>query len=389
MKKWLSTVSLFCVIMLFFNFVVYAKATPQQPSAAGLDIKAKSAVLMEASTGKVLYEMNSHEKLPPASVTKVMTLLLIMEALDSGKITLNDMVTCSEHAASMGGSQVYLEPGEQMTVNDMLKAISVASGNDASVAMAEFISGSEQAFVNAMNEKAKQLGMNDTNFINCNGLDVAGHYTSAYDIALMSKELLKHPKIFDYTTIWMDSIRDGKFGLANTNKLIRFYKGANGLKTGSTSTALYCLSSSAKRDGMQLIATIMAAPTTADRFNSATKLLDYGFANYAVANGIQAGEEVGEINVNKGVDRTVKLITSTDFGMLVQKGKQGTIDKKIEVADNISAPVEKGQKVGEVKFVSNGEELGKVDIVTADAVDKLTVDKVFIRLVKTWLNVKE
>jgi len=357
--------------------------------AVQLDIKAKSAVLMEASTGKILYEKNSHERLRPASVTKVMTMLLIMEALESNKISLDDMVVCSEYAAGMGGSQIYLEPGEQMSVHDLLKAVAVASGNDASVALAEHISGSEQAFVNAMNEKAKELGMNDTNFVNCNGLDVEGHYTSAYDIALMSRELLKHPKIFDYTTIWTDSLRNGEFGLANTNKLIRFYPGANGLKTGSTSKALYCLSATAKRDDMQLIVAIMASPTTKDRFADATKLLDYGFANYAVAQGVSAGERIGEIPVVKGTSRSVNIITASDFNALVSKGKQGKIEKRLEVSDTILAPVDKGQKVGHIKFFIDNEEIGKVDIVTDEAVEKITAPKVFVRLVKSWLNARD
>jgi D-alanyl-D-alanine carboxypeptidase (penicillin-binding protein 5/6) len=385
MKKFLRIISLVCVISLLLGFAVVTKA--EEPSAS-IDIQAKSAVLMEQSTGKVLFEVNSHEKLPPASVTKVMTMVLIMEAIDNGKISFDDLVTCSEYAASMGGSQVYLEPGEQMTVQDMLKAIAVASGNDASVAMAEHICGSEEAFVKAMNDKAKELGMNDTNFVNCNGLDTENHYTSAYDIALMSRELLKYPKIHDYLTIWIDSLREGKFGLANTNKLVRFYKGANGIKTGSTSKALYCLSASAQRDGMQLIATIMAAPTSSQRFSSASKLLDYGFAQYAVVRGVEKDEAVGEINVSKGMYPKVKLQTAAEFNLLVEKGKQGSIDKKVNIIDNVMAPVEKGQKVGDIVFSSNGEEIGKVDVVTAEAIEKITVGKVFNKLVKRWLNAR-
>jgi D-alanyl-D-alanine carboxypeptidase (penicillin-binding protein 5/6) len=385
MKRLFKLISLVCVILLLFNYSAFAKAEP----ANDLNIQAKSAVLMEASTGKILYEQNSHEKLPPASVTKVMTMLLIMEAIDNGKISFDDMVTSSEYAASMGGSQIYLEPGEQMSVHDMLKAIAVASGNDASVAMAEHIYGSEEAFVKAMNDKAKELGMNDTNFVNCNGLDADNHYTSAYDIALMSRELLKHPKIHDYLTIWIDSLRDGKFGLANTNKLIRFYPGANGIKTGSTGKALYCLSASAKRDGMQLIAVIMAAPNTKERFNAATKLLDYGFANYSIVSGAKKGELVGELDVLKGITNKVNLVTASDFNALIKKGQQGNIDKKVNIADNLHAPVEKGQKVGEIVFSAGGEEVGKVDVITSEAVEKVSVDKVFIKLVKHWLNARK
>jgi D-alanyl-D-alanine carboxypeptidase (penicillin-binding protein 5/6) len=385
MKRLFKLISLVCVILLLFNYSAFAKAEP----ANDLNIQAKSAVLMEASTGKILYEQNSHEKLPPASVTKVMTMLLIMEAIDNGKISFDDMVTSSEYAASMGGSQIYLEPGEQMSVHDMLKAIAVASGNDASVAMAEHIYGSEETFVKAMNDKAKELGMNDTNFVNCNGLDADNHYTSAYDIALMSRELLKHPKIHDYLTIWIDSLRDGKFGLANTNKLIRFYPGANGIKTGSTGKALYCLSASAKRDGMQLIAVIMAAPNTKERFNAATKLLDYGFANYSIVSGAKKGELVGELDVLKGITNKVNLVTASDFNALIKKGQQGNIDKKVNIADNLHAPVEKGQKVGEIVFSAGGEEVGKVDVITSEAVEKVSVDKVFIKLVKHWLNARK
>ncbi|WP_242965037.1 D-alanyl-D-alanine carboxypeptidase family protein [Petroclostridium xylanilyticum] len=385
MKRLFKLISLVCVILLLFNYSAFAKAEP----ANDLNIQAKSAVLMEASTGKILYEQNSHEKLPPASVTKVMTMLLIMEAIDNGKISFDDMVASSEYAASMGGSQIYLEPGEQMSVHDMLKAIAVASGNDASVAMAEHIYGSEEAFVKAMNDKAKELGMNDTNFVNCNGLDADNHYTSAYDIALMSRELLKHPKIHDYLTIWIDSLRDGKFGLANTNKLIRFYPGANGIKTGSTGKALYCLSASAKRDGMQLIAVIMAAPNTKERFNAATKLLDYGFANYSIVSGAKKGELVGELDVLKGITNKVNLVAASDFNALIKKGQQGNIDKKVNIADNLHAPVEKGQKVGEIVFSAGGEEVGKVDVITSEAVEKVSVDKVFIKLVKHWLNARK
>ncbi|NLY43822.1 MAG: D-alanyl-D-alanine carboxypeptidase [Clostridiaceae bacterium] len=385
MKKIMRFFSLISVMLILLNCSVAAQTNP----TASLDIKAKSAILVEASTGKILFELNSHERLPPASVTKTMTLLLIMEALDSGRISLNDTVTCSEYAASMGGSQVYLAPGEQMSVHDMLKAIAVASANDASVAMAEHIYGSEEAFVKAMNDKAAELGMKDTQFMNCTGLDAEGHYSSAYDIALMSRELLKHPKVHDYLTIWIDSLRNGQFGLANTNKLIRFYEGANGIKTGSTSKALYCLAASAKRDGMQLIAVIMASPTTKDRFDGATKLLNYGFANYAIVNGTKEGEAIGELEVLKGMKNKVNLVASKDYNLLVKKGQKGNIERKVDVSEDVIAPVEKGQKVGEITFFVDGEELGKVDIVTAEAVEKVSVGRVFIKLLRQWLNAKD
>ena len=263
--------------------------------------------------GEILYEHNSHEQLRPASVTKVMTILLIMEALDSGRISLDDKVPCSQNAASMGGSQIWLDTREELSVNDMLKAICVVSANDCTVAMAEYLGGSEESFVAQMNEKAKELGMNDTNFKNCHGIDEDGHVTSAYDISLMSKELLNnHPNIKKYTTIWMDSLRDGKSELVNTNKLIRNYNGATGLKTGSTSLALYNLSASATRDNLSLIAVIMRAPTSTIRFNEAKKLLDYGFANFSYTSLGTKGDIIQEVRVNKGINKTVNLVLEND-----------------------------------------------------------------------------
>ena len=265
-----------------------------------VDISSKSAILMDVSSGKVIFEKNSNEKLPPASVTKVMSILLIMEAVDSGQITLQDKVPCSENAAGMGGSQIWLEVGEELTVDEMLKAICVVSANDCTVAMAEYLCGSEEAFVSKMNERAKELGMNDTTFKNCHGIDEDGHLTSAYDIALMSRELLNnHHTILNYTTIWMDTLRDGESELVNTNKLIRNYKGATGLKTGSTSVALYNLSASATRDGMSLIAVILKAPTTKIRFSEAQKLLDYGFNNYEFKSLAVRGNVLKEADVTK------------------------------------------------------------------------------------------
>ncbi len=385
MRKLVKVISLVCIALILFNcltLTVSAKSTEE------LDIQAKSAILIEASTGKILYDKNSHEKLPPASVTKVMTMLLIMEAIENDRISYEDIVVTSDYASSMGGSQVFLGPGEQMKVHDMLKAIAIASANDASVAMAEHIYGSEEAFVNAMNEKAKELGMSDTTYVNCNGLDVENHFTSANDIALASRELLKYPKIHEYLTIWIDALRDGEFGLANTNKLIRFYKGANGIKTGSTSKALYCLSASAKRDGMQLIAVVMAAPTSKVRFNNASKLLDYGFANYAVVGGAKKDETIGKIDISKGLVKQVEVKPDSDFDLLVDKGRQGDIEKNLNIADKVIAPVDKGQKVGEMVFYLDGEEIGKVSIVTKDSVEKISVGKVFGRLVKEWMNVQ-
>lgn len=335
-----------------------------------LGLNAKSAILMEESTGNILYESNPDERLPIASVTKVMTMLLIMEAVDSGKISLDDMVTVSENAMSYGGSTMFLETGEQLTVNDMLKGIAVASANDGCVAMAEHLAGSESAFVDMMNEKAKELGMENTHFMNTNGLDEDDHYSSARDVAIMSRELMKHETIFNYTSIWMDTLRGGKFQLANTNKLIRFYDGANGLKTGSTSKALCCLSAAAKRNDMQLIAVVLGAPTSAERFASAKSLLDYGFANYAVNTQITAGDEVQKIAVEKGVDKEVGVVAGDSCSTLVKKGQEDNITKEIKIDETITAPIEAGQKIGTMTISRDGEVIADIDLNALSAVEK-------------------
>ena len=335
-----------------------------------LGLNAKSAILMEESTGNILYESNPDERLPIASVTKVMTMLLIMEAVDSGKISLDDMVTVSENAMSYGGSTMFLETGEQLTVNDMLKGIAVASANDGCVAMAEHLAGSESAFVDMMNEKAKELGMENTHFMNTNGLDEDDHYSSARDVAIMSRELMKHETIFNYTSIWMDTLRGGKFQLANTNKLIRFYDGANGLKTGSTSKALCCLSAAAKRNDMQLIAVVLGAPTSAERFASAKSLLDYGFANYAVNTQITAGDEVQNIAVEKGVDKEVGVVAGDSCSTLVKKGQEDNITKEIKIDETITAPIEAGQKIGTMTISRDGEVIADIDLNASSTVEK-------------------
>lgn len=311
-----------------------------------LNLESEAAILIEQTTGQVLYSHNPHEQLRPASVTKVMSILLIMEALDSGKISLTDSVPCSENAASMGGSQIWLDPRETLSVDDMLKAICVNSANDCVVAMAEYIAGSEDAFVQMMNDKAKELGMNDTTFKNCHGLDEDGHVTSAYDISIMSRELLNnHPNITKYTTIWTDSLRDGKSELSNTNKLIRNYKGATGLKTGSTSLALYNLSASATRDNLSLIAIIMKAPTTKIRFSEAQKLLDFGFNTYLFKNFGKKGDSIKNISVTKGITSEVETILSDNAGTLIEKGKENNIEQTLNLENSIQAPVEEGQKL--------------------------------------------
>lgn len=353
-----------CVCFMMHSVVVFAE------SNTDLGLNAKSAILMEESTGNILYESNPDERLPIASVTKVMTMLLIMEAVDSGKISLDDMVTVSENAMSYGGSTMFLETGEQLTVNDMLKGIAVASANDGCVAMAEHLAGSESAFVDMMNEKAKELGMENTHFMNTNGLDEDDHYSSARDVAIMSRELMKHETIFNYTSIWMDTLLGGKFQLANTNKLIRFYDGANGLKTGSTSKALCCLSAAAKRNDMQLIAVVLGAPTSAERFASAKSLLDYGFANYAVNTQITAGDEVQKIAVEKGVDKEVDVVAGDSCSTLVKKGQEDNITKEIKIDETITAPIEAGQKIGTMTISRDGEVIADIDLNASSAVEK-------------------
>ena len=352
-----------------------------------LNLESGSAILIEQTTGQVLYAHNIHEQLRPASVTKVMSILLIMEAIDSGKISLTDSVPCSENAASMGGSQIWLDPRETLTVDEMLKAICVASANDCVVAMAEYIAGSEDAFVQMMNDKAKTLGMNDTTFKNCHGLDEDGHVTSSYDIALMSRELLnKHPSITKYTTIWTDELRNGKSQLSNTNKLIRTYTGATGLKTGSTGLALYNLSASATRDNLSLIAVIMKAPSTKVRFAEATKLLDYGFNTFSFKEFGKKDEVIKTINVSKGIQTTVDAVLENTSGALIEKGKQGNIEQNINLEENVSAPIKKGQKLGEISFSLNGETLASVNIVAKESVDKITFGNITKSVIYSWIN---
>ena len=347
--------------------------TKDESNGNTLNLESGGAVLIEQTTGQVLYDHNMHEKLRPASVTKVMSILLIMEAVDSGQISLQDKVPCSENAAGMGGSQIWLEVGEELTVDEMLKAICVVSANDCTVAMAEYLCGSEEAFVSKMNERAKELGMNDTTFKNCHGIDEDGHLTSAYDIALMSRELLNnHPTILNYTTIWMDTLRDGESELVNTNKLIRNYKGATGLKTGSTSVALYNLSASATRDALSLIAVIMKAPTTKIRFAEAQKLLDYGFSNYQYKELGTKGTVINEANVTKGVNSTVNLVLESDVGTLLKKGEDKNIEQAVNIDENLVAPLYEGQKVGEIIYKLDGKEIGKSNIVCERTVEKKT-----------------
>ncbi len=377
--------SIFISLSLLSSAVFGAKSTQVNTDVSAEIVTAPSAILMEQSSGQVLYELDADKKMPIASVTKTMTMLLIMEAIDTGKIKYTDMVSTSEHAASMGGSQVFLEVGERLSADEMLKAIAVASGNDAAVAMAEHISGTETAFVEQMNKRAKELGAKNTHFINCNGLDETDeHYSTARDIALISAELLRHKDIEKYLTIWMDTIRDGKFGLSNTNKLIRFYEGANGIKTGSTSTAKYCLSASAKRNNMQLIAVILGAPSTADRFSSASKLLDYGFANYALADNSSYKAKLPQIKVTGGTRESVKAEISGTLSAVVKKGNQDKITVKVKTKDTLPAPVKKGDKVGEAIFYIDKEELVRKDVVAKDTVPEINLFQMFGKCLRQW-----
>ena len=336
-----------------------------------LNLECGGAVLIEQNSGRVLYDHNMHQKLRPASVTKVMSLLLIMEAIDSGRLSYTDKIPCTEEAAAMGGSQIWLDVREELTVDEMLKAICVVSANDCTVAMAEYLAGSQEAFVAQMNDKAKELGMNDTTFKNCHGIDEDGHVTSAYDIALMSRELLtKHPDITKYTTIWMDSLRDGKSELVNTNKLIRNYKGATGLKTGSTSIALYNLSASATRDDLSLIAVVMKAPTTKIRFAEAEKLLDYGFNNFQYSKFANANDILKTISVEKGVKDNIELAYENSAGALIKKGESKNVEQTINIPDKISAPINKGDVVGNIVYTVDGNEISRVNIIANETVEK-------------------
>ena len=369
-------------ILLALCLVVLC-ATPV--SAANLEVQAKSAILMDMATGIVLYEQNAHEKLAPASVTKVMTMLLVMEAIDSGRIGWNDTVTASEAAAAKGGSQIYLKVGEQMSVSDMLKSVAVSSANDCACALAEHIAGSESAFVEQMNIRAGQLKMYDTHFVNCTGLDddpnAKEHLTSAYDIALMSRELmLNHPDIQKFTTIWMDSVRDGAFGLSNTNKLIRFYPGATGLKTGFTSAAGYCLSATAQRDGLGLIAVVMGAKTSQERFAGCKAMLDYGFANYALIRPEMPTNNA--IPVKLGAEKSVLAVPGEKVELLLDKGQKNQVNVQISLDEELIAPVSKGQKVGTLTVRAGEQVLAQVPMVAAQAVPKLTWWDIFLQVLQ-------
>ena len=364
-----------------FLLLLVLMLCPVTAAAVELDIEARSPLLMEKETGQILYTKNEHEKLEPASVTKVMTLLLTMEAIEKGTIAYDDVVTVSAYAASMGGSNVYLAEGEQITVEDLLKAVCVASGNDASVALAEHISGVTELFVTEMNNRAKELGMKDTHFVNCHGLPAEGHVSSAADIAIMSRELiLHHPDLRRFTTIWMDSLRGGEFQLANTNKLIRFYDGATGLKTGSTSSAGYCVSATAERDGMELIAVVLKGTTSQQRFEDAKTMLNYGFSTYALHT-VEAAEPFAPLPVRLGMQETVSLkLPESGRQVLVKKAQIAGLTQEVSLPEVVDAPVEEGQQLGTLTVRDGDAVVLEVPIQAAEGVEKLTWWEMYRRM---------
>lgn len=388
---------IFLMLSIFIfrsSLTIFANEQQVEQQTENLDVLAKSAILIEATTGKVLYEKNPDEKLPPASVTKVMTLYLIYEAIDSGKIKWEDTVTVSEYAASMGGSQIFLEPMEKQDVKTLTKSIAIASANDAAVAMAEYIAGSEQEFVKLMNEKAKELGMENTNFENACGLDTdtVNHYMSARDISIISRELMtKYPDVKEFTTKWQDTIthktRKGEteFGLTNTNKLLKMYDGATGLKTGSTKKALYCLSGSAERNGLSIIAVVMASPDPKVRFQEVAKMFDYGFANYQVVQCDEQGKNMGYTNVYKGEKPTVNGIIEKPASFVIKKGASTDIQKDIQMIEGVKAPVIKGTKIGEAIYTYEGNEIGRIDILAEEDIKKASLNDMLKRLIIDWV----
>ena len=352
-----------------------------------LNLDCGSCILIEQKTGQILYSYNSHEKLKPASVTKLMSIYLIMEALSQRKISYDTKIPCSANAESMGGSQIWLTTTEELTVDEMIKAICIVSANDAVTAVSEYLGGTEENFVNMMNEKAKSLGMNETNFKNCHGIDEDDHYTSSYDIALLSKDLLNtYPEITKYTTIYMDTLRDGKSSLVNTNKLVRNYTGCTGLKTGSTSLALYNLSASATRDNLSLIAVVMKAPSSKIRFSDAASLLDYGFANFEYKELAKKDEVVKSLSVDKGVLPNVDVVPENDCGTLISKGNDINIEQNILISNEISAPISKGDVVGKLEFRLNGEVISEVNLIAKDDVGKMSIVSMEKLVVGDWLE---
>jgi len=378
------------IISIILLFIIWLTIPSNAFANDELNIQAKSALLMDYHTGEIIYEKNSHEKVPPASISKIMTLLLGMEALEAGKINLSDKVRISSHAAGMGGSQLWLEEGETQTVEDLFKSITIRSANDASVALAEHIAGSEEIFVKMMNEKAKSLGMKNTNFMNASGLPDENHFVSAYDVALMSAELLKHKQIHNWLTVYMDEILVGKKkdkvqSLVNTNRLIKEYEGTTGIKTGSTSEAGYCLAASAKRGNLQLIAIVMGSDTSKIRFNESMRLLDYGFANYDSITIGRKGDVLGKVNVHKGNTPYIEAVLEKDSYILLSKGKEGNISKEILLPEFLESPIEEGQEIGQMIVKIDGKEVDKIKLVSKTGVDKAGFKEMFKRTLKSFL----
>ena len=376
LKRLVSIIVL--IVMLCVNLSVYAK---------DMETLTGRSLILASGDGKVLFEKNADEKLPPASVTKITTALLVMEAIDQGKVSFEDIVTVSETAANKTGSHIFLAPGEEMSVKDLMKGLMVASGNDAAIALAEHLCGSEEAFVKEMNAKAKKLGMKNTNYVNCNGLDADNHYSSARDIMIVTSELMKYEKIFEFSTIWMDTLRNGEFQLANTNKLVRFYEGANGMKTGSTSIAKYCLSATAKRNDVQLIAVVLQAPTSKDRFGDASTMLNYGFNTYENVKVCEKGKVHSYADVIKGTQNSVGLMFENDFSSLEKKGNAQNIHYEIKnIEEFVTAPVKKGEKLGTAEIYNGEEKIGEVSLVARDSIEKVTLWYTFTKLYNTFAN---
>lgn len=354
------------------------------------DLKSKAAILMDLETGTILHEHNADEKLPIASITKIMSMYLVMEAIENGKLSFDDFVPVSEYAYGFGGSQVYLKPGEEFTVHEMLKAVAIHSANDATVALAEKVAGSEDVFVSMMNERAQEMGLKNTRFLDCSGLTDEGHYSTARDVAIMSREIVtKYPKILDYTKIWHDTFRDGTFSLDNTNKLIRHYSGTVGLKTGFTSKAGHCLSAVVKRENLTLISVILGGPDSNTRFAETRKLQDYGFANFETMVVEAKNTEVGSIEVQKGIEMEVQGITKDDVALMLKKGSKEKIERRMNLEPYLIAPVEEGQKVGEITYVLDGKEIAKVDVITNKAVEKASFIKLFFRMILEWFGINK
>lgn len=376
MKKIIALI----LIVVMLTTIVYSKEIE--------GITAKSYILVNGENGDVLIEKNADEQLPPASITKIMTMLLLMEAVDNGTVSLDDVVTISDTAAIHEGSHVFLEVGEQITVSDLLKAVAVASGNDASIAVAELLSGTQMEFVKVMNNKASELGMKNTHFVNCNGLDAEGHVSTARDIAIMTYELLKHKKILEYTTIWMDTLRNGTFDLANTNKLIRFYEGANGMKTGSTSKAGYCLSATALRNDVQLIAVVLGSNTTKERFSDATTLLNYGFNNYKKSHQSTKGDIIDEVIVENGVKEKISAVVENDCDILIKNSEINDIKSEIILNKTLKAPITKGQIIGEMKYKAGEREVGRVNLISDCDIAEISISYLLKRFLSLYIFAK-